>query len=57
MRVSYRDYVTVVNNDTKEEVSGYIQKYTPDEIVLHVPTKFDAKKVHFKEKAKRDGKS
>lgn len=50
MKPQYDDFVTIVDNETKEEVSGYIRKYTPDEIVLHVRTTFNAKKVHFKKK-------
>ena len=52
MKLKTDDYVTVVDNETKEEVSGFIKKYTPEEIVLHVPKKFDAMKVHFKKKDK-----
>lgn len=48
MKPKYNDYVTVVDNETNKEISGYIKKYAPDEIILYVPIKFNAKKVHFK---------
>lgn len=52
MRPRENEYVTVVDNNTKKEVSGFIKRYTPDEIVLHVPVKLNAKEVHFKEMEK-----
>lgn len=42
------DYVTVIDNETGKEVSGYLKEYTPDKIVIHTPLTFDAKKVRFK---------
>lgn len=50
MKIKHNRLITVVCNDTGKEVTGRIQKYTPDEIVISQTKiiKFDAKKVHFK---------
>ena len=49
MKIKPGQLVTVVDNETGKEATGFIQAYTPDTIVIHAIVKFDAKKVHFKE--------
>ena len=53
MKVKPGQLVTVVDNETGKEATGFIQTYTPDTIILHVVASFDAKKVHFKEVKKK----
>ena len=47
VEVKKNDIVTVVDNETKEEITGVIKEYTRDNIVLEV--NFNAREVHFKE--------
>ena len=43
------DIVTVVDNETGEEVTGRIKVFQPNYIVLVKEYHFNAKKVHFKD--------
>ncbi|WP_170211247.1 hypothetical protein [Robertmurraya siralis] len=51
MKIKHGDIVTVVDNETGEEVTGKIIEYTPNRISLVI--QLDAKNVHFKETNKR----
>ena len=42
-------WVTVVDNESREETKGFLIEYTQDRVVLETYVKFDANKVHFKE--------
>jgi len=46
------DIVTVVDNETGEEVTGRIKVFQPNYIVIEKEFRFDAKKVHFKDPVK-----
>lgn len=42
--------VTVVDNETGKETTGYLIEYTPDNVIIKALVQFDAKRVHFKDK-------
>lgn len=52
MRNRFGRLVTLIDNETGKEITGFMQKYSREEIVILAPIKMDARKVRFKIKDK-----